>query len=198
MYIIDTIKVRIASWFKAKWPDCPNSILDFLRFPNVIQTPMKVKVRKKATPWICPPLDSLKFNVDGSARGKPGPAGIGGVLRDCKMRVKAVFSKTIGVADSNLAELLAVQEALKIFASTRWASTHKLIVESDSSNVVKWVLNPHDTPWSLKRIMAHIENFKKQLVGWEIVFIPRDGNVMADALAKSGVSRLYNLVVLYE
>lgn len=29
-------------------------------------------------------MDNLKFNVDGSARGNPGPAGIRGVLRDSK------------------------------------------------------------------------------------------------------------------
>ncbi|KAK3205589.1 hypothetical protein Dsin_019635 [Dipteronia sinensis] len=32
--------------------------------------------------WIPPTSDRLKFNVDGSARGKPGPTGVGGVLRD--------------------------------------------------------------------------------------------------------------------
>ena len=43
------------------------------------------------------------------------------------------------MADSNVAELLAVQEALKLFVATRWASTHRLIVESDFSNVINWV-----------------------------------------------------------
>ena len=56
------------------------------------------------------PPGSLKFNVDGSARGKPGPAGIGGVLKDCMAVTKAVFSRAIGVADSNVAELLAVRD----------------------------------------------------------------------------------------
>ena len=76
---------------KAKWPDCPNTILDIISLPSAIQVPIKVKTVKKATIWKCPPLDSLKFNVDGSAKGKLGPAGIGGVLRDCKAAAKAVF-----------------------------------------------------------------------------------------------------------
>ena len=99
--------------------------------------------------------------MDGSAKGKLGPASIGGVLRDCRFAVKAVFSKSIGVADSNVAELLAVQEALKLFVATRWASIHRLIVESDSCNVVNLVRNPHDIPWTMKKFMGHIENFKE-------------------------------------
>ena len=120
---------------------------------------------KKATIWKRPPLNSLKFNINGSVRGKPRSAGIGGVLRDCKAAVKVVFSKFIGVTDSNVAELLAVRKALKLFVITRWASTHKLIVENDSSNVVNWVRNPHNIPWIMKKFMCHIENFKDVRVG---------------------------------
>ena len=37
---------------------------------------------KKVFSW-APPIEGvLKFNVDGAARGKPGPSGIGGVLRN--------------------------------------------------------------------------------------------------------------------
>ena len=43
-----------------------------------------------------PSIESLKFNVDGSSKGKSGLAGIGGVLRDCSGKVKAIFSKAIG------------------------------------------------------------------------------------------------------
>ena len=50
----------------------------------------------------------------------------------------------------------------------------------------------------MKKIMGHIKNFKEQLLGWEIVFIPREGNDLADALAKSGVSRHHDLVVFYK
>ena len=136
LQITDTIKFRLAIWLKAKWPDCPNTISDIVSLPCAIQVSFKVKIVTNATIWKCPPLDSLKFNVDGSARGKPGPAGIGGLLKDCKSATKVIFSKSIGVADSNVAELLAVQEVLKLFVASRWASTHRLTIESDSSNVV--------------------------------------------------------------
>ena len=147
--------------------------------------------------WESLPFESMKFNVDGAVRGKPELAGIGGVLRDCNAAVKAVFSMSIRVANSNMAELLTVREALKVFVASRWASSHRLVIESDSSNVVKWTLNPSGAPWFMKRHMTLIENYKQQLLSCEFVFIPREGNDMADALAKSGVFRQHDLVVLY-
>ena len=60
----------------------------------------------------CPRNDgSLKFNVDGSTKGKPGLAGIGGLLRNSESVVVALFSIPVGVMDSNVAEVLAIKEA---------------------------------------------------------------------------------------
>ena len=59
------------------------------------------------------PSDSLKFNVGRSSRGKPGLAGIGGVLRD-STAVKLLSFKAIGLADLNVAELLAAREAMRL------------------------------------------------------------------------------------
>ncbi|XVF67223.1 hypothetical protein PTKIN_Ptkin10aG0103000 [Pterospermum kingtungense] len=51
----------------------------------------------------------MKFNIDGSAKGCPCDAGIGGVLTDHVANIKIVFSEYVGVVDSNLAELLAIE-----------------------------------------------------------------------------------------
>ena len=45
--------------------------------------------------WSPPPLDSLKFNVDGAARGKLGSAGIQGILRSSNCEVLFMFSKNV-------------------------------------------------------------------------------------------------------
>ena len=140
----------------------------------------------------------MKFNVDGSSKGKPGPAGIGGVLRDSLAVVKIVFSKTIGVADSNVAELLAVREAMCIFVSLKWIHSHRMIIESDSSNVVRRILNPNSMPWKLKIFMSHIKALKLQLGSWQKVQIPRECNDVADALAKSDVFHRNILMVKYD
>ena len=56
--------------------------------------------------------------------------------------MKIVFSKAVGIVDSNLAELLVVREAFIIFAASKWAKTHSLLIESDSINVVNWIKCP--------------------------------------------------------
>ncbi|XWS74507.1 hypothetical protein CRYUN_Cryun01aG0003800 [Craigia yunnanensis] len=97
--IIDLVELRIASWAKVKWLDYCISMMDAIRY----------LVEK-------PPIDSLKFNVDGSSKSKLGPAGIGGVLKDCSAKVKVVFSEAVGLVDLNVTELIAVSEALCIFS----------------------------------------------------------------------------------
>ncbi|XWS15405.1 hypothetical protein CRYUN_Cryun35bG0094600 [Craigia yunnanensis] len=113
--IINIIKLRIASWFNAKWPSV-YSVLEVVRFPNDTKVPPKVKVVKEPICWKFPTLEYIKFNVDGSSKGKPWPTGIGGVLRDCSSLVKAVFSKAIGLVDSNVVESLTTKKVLRIYA----------------------------------------------------------------------------------
>ncbi|XWS71347.1 hypothetical protein CRYUN_Cryun03dG0130500 [Craigia yunnanensis] len=194
----DIILLCVANWLKAKWPDSAESTLDIVRFPNFAKQPVKLKVVKKGLVWEPPSIDSLKFNINRSFKGNLGPSGIGGVLRDTKAAIKLVFSKAIGLADSNVAELLAVKEALRLFIGLKWASSHRLIIECDSSNVVKWVLNPMCSPWKLRKFMSYIKAFKIQLFRWDTVPILRMINETIDALAKSGVTRQCDLLLHYE
>ena len=89
--IIDTFKFRLASWFKAKWPDSHYTISDIVRFSKDIQVSKVSKVNKRSIVWETPSSNYLKFNMDRSTRGKPGSVGIGGVLRDCNAAIKAIF-----------------------------------------------------------------------------------------------------------
>lgn len=84
---------------------------------------------KKKNRTLDPPLEGvLKYNVDGVAREKPEPTGIGGILYNSRVDVLISFSKSIEVRDSNETEVLAIHEALRIYSS----SFHKsLIVEGD-------------------------------------------------------------------
>ncbi|XVF24045.1 hypothetical protein REPUB_Repub13aG0092800 [Reevesia pubescens] len=91
------------------------------------------------------------FNVDGSSFRNPGSASIGGVLRISKGERLLIFSKSIGLADSIFAEVLAIIEAFSIFVSSKWINSYGLVIESDSYNVVKWFNNHHFFPWRLER-----------------------------------------------
>ncbi|XVF48928.1 hypothetical protein PTKIN_Ptkin03bG0227800 [Pterospermum kingtungense] len=57
----------------------------------------------------------MPCNVDGSSFGKPGPAGIGGVLRNHVETELICFSKHVGMEDSNVAEIMAITKALVLF-----------------------------------------------------------------------------------
>ncbi|XP_021299953.1 uncharacterized protein LOC110428443 [Herrania umbratica] len=75
-------KIRVASWANAKWPNEYPSVLTTFMFPEVgCGGRKKTKERKSAT-WEKPKLGQLKFNVDGAAQGCPGPAEIGGWIKD--------------------------------------------------------------------------------------------------------------------
>ena len=66
---------------------------------------------------VSPSFSGVKFNVNGASRGKPGQAGIGGVLRNSKGEVLLMFSKYMSVCNSNKVKVLAILEALGLFLS---------------------------------------------------------------------------------
>ncbi|XVF18735.1 hypothetical protein REPUB_Repub11eG0048700 [Reevesia pubescens] len=71
-----------------------------------------------------------------------------------------IFLNSIGLADSNEAELLAVKEAFFMFAASNWGKYHGLMIECDNLNVVNWTKNPGQTPWKLRKNMAFINSWK--------------------------------------
>jgi ribonuclease HI len=58
-------------------------------------------------------MDSLVANVDGAARGNPGPAGIGIVLFDKDGKVVKEVAEPLGIATNNVAEYSALIRALE-------------------------------------------------------------------------------------
>ena len=103
--------------------------------------------------WSPPPLDSLKFNVDDAARGKPCPACIEGVLCNSNGEVLFMFSKNVRIYDSNEEEVLYILEALCCFKRYFHCA---LTVESDSSNTIAWVSNRKINQWKLEFLFNEI------------------------------------------
>ncbi|XVE85397.1 hypothetical protein DITRI_Ditri17bG0087800 [Diplodiscus trichospermus] len=96
--------------------------------------PVNTIKSKAGNRWVKPLKGQVKFDVNGSTQGKPRPAGIGGILRDHNEEVLIVFSKSIDVADSNFAELMAIRESFLLFLTSPWLNSKMLIIESDSTN----------------------------------------------------------------
>ena len=97
-----------------------------------------------------------------------------------------MFSKNVGICDSNEAEVLAILEGLRLFARTYIGS---LLVESDSSNAITWVSNKKDFPW---KFQFHFNEIRELSATLNVSFLHevRSANSIADALAKQGVERL--------
>lgn len=56
-----------------------------------------------------------------------------------------LFSKNVGILESNEAKMVAVLEALRFFASSPFQAS--LTVESDSLNVSSWMSSSTKGPW---------------------------------------------------
>ncbi|KAK2655689.1 hypothetical protein Ddye_008741 [Dipteronia dyeriana] len=79
---IDKVKFRVAWWFK----NCGKGSNDMISILilDIARRCLDSGISKasKFKEWIPPIQEVLKFNIDGSVRGSPGQAGIGGILRD--------------------------------------------------------------------------------------------------------------------
>lgn len=131
--ILSKVSMRIAHWACAR-KEFSNVNMDDILYWGACLLMGEAKKRKKVT-WHPPPSSCLKFNVDRAACGKPGPASIGGVLRNHKREVLYMFSKNMGVKDSNEAEVLAILEAIRICCRSFHIS---LIIETEFFNAVSW------------------------------------------------------------
>ena len=88
---MDLVKLRVGWWFKYMGKGSSDPITMILLDIAERCTEVKRFRVPNSKVWRPPELDSLKFNVDGFARGLPGQAGIGGVLRDSCGNVLCVF-----------------------------------------------------------------------------------------------------------
>ncbi|KAK3227433.1 hypothetical protein Dsin_007295 [Dipteronia sinensis] len=184
----DSVKLKVAWWFKFYGRGSTDPITFILINIKDRCTDSIVSKQKKVEEWIPPITNGLKFNVDGSVRGKPGPAGIGGVLRDDYGRILCLFSLFVGIRDSNEAEPMAIEKATQLCASNPSMMGRDITIVSDSKVAVSWInkagfgnINHVDTVYSVRHYLA-------SLGGTVVSFASRASNSFADNLAKLGSS----------
>lgn len=131
---------------------------------------------------------SVVVEADGGARGNPGPAGYGAVVRDAATgEVLAERAESIGVATNNVAEYRGLIAGLE--AAAEVGATHvelrmdsKLVVEQMSG---RWQIKNA----ALRPLAAHaaalVRGFESVRFGW----VPRERNRHADALANAAMDR---------
>jgi ribonuclease HI len=81
-----------------------------------------------------PAANAIKANIDGGARGNPGPAAYGVVIRDAKGEIIAELSDYLGIQTNNYAEYSGLLAALDFAVREKHPS---LKVLSDSELLVR-------------------------------------------------------------
>ena len=125
------------------------------------------------------------MNVDGGARGNPGPAAIGVVVRDGEGEVLEERGERIGRATNNVAEYKAL--LLGIEAAAAHGAEHLDLV-GDSELIVRQVEGRYKVKDATMREL-HAE-VKKALAGfdsWTISHVRREKNADADRLVNAAL-----------
>ncbi|XP_039004218.1 uncharacterized protein LOC120131256 [Hibiscus syriacus] len=180
--LLFTVKMRTLIWIKAIKEN------DLLCDADWWNNPRGCSLAKSSPVVWCPPaVGNLKFNVDGAF--KDSAAGCGGVLRTHNGDIVALFSGPVDQICADFSELVAVMVALSLFLETGWGYSFRLSFESDSQEVLKWVENISSRPWRWWDCFEEIDKIRSQYTEVRFEYVPREGNGMADQLAKQGMQR---------
>jgi len=127
----------------------------------------------------------LTVNVDGGARGNPGPAAIGVVIRDQSGDVIEEIGERIGPATNNVAEYRALIRGIEMAAAIG-ADQVELI--GDSELIVKQVLGQYKVKKAgLKPLHAEAKAALAALPSWSVRHVRREQNAEADALVNQAL-----------
>jgi ribonuclease HI len=122
----------------------------------------------------------LTVNVDGGARGNPGPAAIAAVVQDAQGAVLQEHGERIGRATNNVAEykalLLGIGMAARLGAG-------ELDLVGDSELVVKQVKGEYKVKdATMRELHAQVKTALRDFDGWSIRHVRREHNAEADRL----------------
>jgi ribonuclease HI len=124
-------------------------------------------------------------NVDGGARGNPGPAAIGVVLRDADGRIVEAVGETIGPATNNVAEYRALLRGIEL-AAAHGATDLELV--GDSELVVRQVEGRYKVKNAgMKELHAQAVAALAGLDNWSIRHVKRAQNADADRLVNEAL-----------
>jgi ribonuclease HI len=124
--------------------------------------------------------------TDGAARGNPGPAGAGAILRDAADgTVLAEVAEPLGHATNNVAEWTAVLLALE--EARRLGATH-VDLRMDSELVARQISGVYRVKHpDLKPLHAAVMELLRSLSGYTVGHVPRELNKDADRLSNVAI-----------
>jgi ribonuclease HI len=130
-------------------------------------------------------MASLTVNVDGGARGNPGPAAIGAVVRDAGGEVLEERGERIGRATNNVAEYRALLLGIEL-AAAHGAAELELI--GDSELIVRQVEGRYKVKdATMKELHAEVKAALRPFQSWSIRHVRREQNADADRLVNAAL-----------
>jgi len=127
----------------------------------------------------------LTVNVDGGARGNPGPAAIGAVLRDEDGEVLAERGERIGRATNNVAEYKALLAGIELAAAN---GATELELVGDSELIVRQVEGKYKVKNAgMKELHAEVKAALLPFERWSIRHVRREQNADADRLVNQAL-----------
>jgi ribonuclease HI len=128
-------------------------------------------------------MSELVAYVDGGSRGNPGPSGIGVVLDGAELPTIRI-AKWIGLQDNNVAEYMALLEALQCAMKLK---ARKLHVYSDSEVVVRQMNGDYTCRSPRLYSLNWICRKLARSLDFSISHVRRELNAEANRLATSAV-----------
>lgn len=130
----------------------------------------------------------LTIYTDGGARGNPGPAGIGAVLKNEKGKIIAEISEYIGEATNNQAEYRAVISAIE---RAKRLGAKEIEFFLDSELVVKQLNREYKVKnKELAPLFVQIYNAVLSFKKVSFNHVRREMNQEADALANKAMDKM--------
>jgi probable phosphoglycerate mutase len=124
--------------------------------------------------------DAVIANIDGGARGNPGPAAYGVVVRNRKGEVLAELSDYLGLQTNNYAEYSGLLAALEYAVKNHYPSFKIL---SDSELLVRQMQGRYKVNNSvLQELFARAQSLVRKLQHFSIEHVLRERNKEADRL----------------
>jgi ribonuclease HI len=130
-------------------------------------------------------MAKLTVNVDGGARGNPGPAAIGAIVRDGEGEVLAERGERIGRATNNVAEYKALLLGIELAAEL---GAGELELVGDSELIVRQVEGRYKVKdATMKELHAQVKSALAPFDGWSIRHVRRESNADADRLVNQAL-----------
>ncbi|HEY4677781.1 MAG TPA: ribonuclease HI family protein [Candidatus Angelobacter sp.] len=127
-----------------------------------------------------PAANAIKANIDGGARGNPGPAAYGVIVRDARGEIIAELSDYLGVQTNNYAEYSGLLAALDFAVREKHPS---LRVLSDSELLVRQMQGRYKVKSpGLIDLYDRARSLVRKLEHFSIDHVLRQYNKDADAL----------------